>query len=132
MHKHRLLFLFFLVSPLAFADAPPAQQALILDCAVTRANPLFNLADFPEGAAFALMEHYRFAIPNGGGAGQATTPRAKNIPVQVLESETHFQANFENKSAVIDRMTAEFQVFFRGAQQPFGSGTCTRLERRKF
>lgn len=51
---------------------------------------------------------------------------------EIVKSETLFQIDFENKRVVIDRMTAEFQVSMQGAEQPFGGGTCTRIEQRKF
>lgn len=138
MHKKWFLLLLFLATPLAFAAPPAAQQATILDCAVTRvdphieAGPLLGLAGMPDLAALIREEHYRFTIPSGGGAGLATTPRENGIPAQVLESKTHFQVDFENKRAIIDRMTAEFQVSFQDEQKPLGRGVCTRLEQRKF
>jgi hypothetical protein len=107
-------------------------QALVLDCPVSKASPLFDLADFHEGAALILTERYRFIIQIGERSGFASTPRATNIPAQVAESSSLFQIDFENKRVVIDRMTAEFHVFIQSAQQPFGSGTCSKIEQRKF
>jgi len=109
-----------------------AQQTIILDCTVTKVSPLFDLAEFPEGAAVVRMERYRFSITDGGSTGLVSTPRANGIPTQVLESETYFKITFENKHVSIDRMTAEFQVSIQGAKQPLGGGTCTRIEKRKF
>ena len=56
------------------------QQVLVLDCPVSKANPIFDFADFREGASVVLMERYRFVISIGDRAGLATTPRASNIP----------------------------------------------------
>lgn len=128
MYKHALSVLMLLAVPLSSI----AQQAIILDCPVTRVSPIFELADFPAGAAVVRMERYRFAIPTGRDAGLASTPRASNVPAQIVQSETRFQVDFENKRVIIDRMTAEFQVSVQGAEQPFGGGTCTRIEQRKF
>jgi len=108
------------------------QQVLALDCPVSKANPIFDLADLKEGAIAVLMERYRFVISIGDRAGLATTLRASGIPAQILESNTDFQVDFENKRVVIDRMTAEFHVFILGAQQPLGGGTCTKVDQRKF
>lgn len=122
----------FIALGIALPAVATGQQFLTLDCPVTRASPLFDLADFPAGAAAIRMERYRFAIPLGGGAGLATTPRASGVAAQTAESSTHFVVDFENKRVVIDRMTAEFQVSILGAQQPLGGGTCMKLEQRKF
>lgn len=123
-----------LVSVLAIAMplTAVAKNSLLLDCAVTRANPLFDLAEVPEGAAMVRMERYRFTMPTGGGKGVARTPRADATSAEVIESEAQFQIDFENKRVIIDRMTAEFQVFIRGAQQPLGGGMCNRLGERRF
>ncbi len=123
-----LLCVLALAMPLTAA----AKQPLVLDCAVTRANPIFDLAEIPEGAALVRMERYRFTIPAGGGASVPRTPRANAAPAQVIESETQLQIDFENKRVIIDRMTAEFQVFILGAQQPLGGGTCNRIGERRF
>ncbi|WP_137892324.1 hypothetical protein [Ramlibacter sp. 2FC] len=128
MYRHALPVFVFLALPLSST----AQQAINLDCPVAKVSPIFDLADFPAGAAMVRMERYRFAIPTGGDSGLASTPRSNSIPTQIVKSETLFQIDFENKRVIIDRMTAEFQVFLQGAEQPFGGGTCTRLEQRKF
>ena len=109
-----------------------AQPVLILDCPVSVVSPIFDLAEFPQGASFVRAERYRFAIPPAGGAGFASTPRASSVPAKIIESSTHFQVEFENKRVVIDRMSAEFQLSIRGASGPLGGGTCTKLEERKF
>jgi hypothetical protein len=116
---------------LASSLASGAQLTIILDCPVTKVSPIFDLADVPLGAAVVRMERYRFSIPIGGGTGFAATPRANSISTQVVESETQFQIDFENKRVIIDRMTAEFQVSVQGGQ-PFGGGICTRIEKKKF
>lgn len=128
MYKHVLPIFMLLASPLLSA----AQQAIILDCPVTKVSPISDLADFPEGAAVVRTERYRFSIPIGGGAGLVSTPRANGISAQIIESETQFQIDFENKRVIVDRMTAEFQVSMQGAKQPLGGGICTRIEQRKF
>lgn len=128
MYRDALPVFVFLVLPLSSI----AQQTITLDCPVTKVSPIFDLADFSAGAAMVRMERYRFTVPTGEGSGSASTPRANSIPTQIVKSETLFQIDFENKRVIIDRMTAEFQVSMQGAEQPFGGGTCTRLEQRKF
>lgn len=120
------------VLAIAILMTAAAEQPLVLDCVVTKANPLFDLAEFPEVAFMVRMERYRFTLPPSGGKGVARTPRASAIPAEIIESEAQFQVDFENKRVIIDRMTAEFQVFIRGAQQPLGGGTCNRLGERRF
>lgn len=78
------------------------------------------------------MERYRFAIPLGGGSGLASTIRSNNVSAKVVESNAHFQIDFENKQVVIDRMAADFQLSMQGASISVGSGVCTKLEQREF
>lgn len=128
MYRRALPVFLFLAMPVSSI----AQQAITLDCPVTQVSPIFDLADFPEGAAIVRMARFRFTVPNTGGTGSVSTPRANDVPAQIIKSETHFRIAFENKQVVIDRMTAEFQVSVQGAEQPIGGGTCVRLEQRKF
>ena len=133
MEQRRIRAVFRLILLMALAPITVlAAEALLLDCSITRPSPLLDLANQAQLAALVRLEKYRFVIPAGGGTGLATTPRAEATAAQIIEAPTQFQIDFENKRVVIDRMTAEFQLSFQGAEKPIGSGMCTRIEQRRF
>jgi hypothetical protein len=112
--------------------AAAERPVLILDCPVTSASPVFEMADFPAGAAIVRAERYRFTISPEGGSGSAATIRNDNAQADVVASESEFRITFENRLVVIDRVTGEFVLALQGARAPIGSGICTKREDRKF
>ena len=109
-----------------------AEEQIVLDCSVSEANPILDIADLPELAAIVRMEQYQFVIFPGTSEGLATTPRGSNLSTRVSETQRYFEIYFEDKRIVINRFSGKFEVWVQGAEAYMGRGSCIRIRERKF